>query len=101
MKEESISLSLEHRQQDEVNSIASIYGDIFEDITPSGLVWNKKPSPHFKILLLSSECADRPTISLILDIEFTSTYPLSPPKIKILEPKKYSKNQTTSYREKN
>lgn len=93
MKEESISLSLEHRQQDEVNSIASIYGDIFEDITPSGLVWNKKPSPHFKILLLSSECADRPTISLILDIEFTSTYPLSPPKIKILEPKNILKTR--------
>lgn len=93
MNEESISLSLESRQQDEVNSIASIYGDIFEDITPSGLVWNKKPSPHFKILLLSSECTDRPTISLILDIEFTSTYPLSPPIIKILEPKNILKTR--------
>lgn len=93
MKENSISLSLEHRQQDEVNSIASIYGDIFKDITPSGLVWNKKPSPHFQILLLSSECSDRPTISLTLDVEFTRTYPLSPPIIKILDPKNILKHR--------
>lgn len=87
MKEDSISSSLEARQQDEFNSISSIYGDIFTDITPKGLVWNKKPSPHFQIFLQSSEHSDRPTISILLDFEFTPTYPLLPPKIKILQPK--------------
>ena len=43
MPETSITLDLEHRQQDEISSISSIYGDIFKDITPTGLVWNKNP----------------------------------------------------------
>lgn len=87
MADDSISSSLEARQLDEVESISSIYGDIFRDITPKGLVWNKKPSPHFQIFLESSECSDRPTLSVLIDIEFTPTYPLSPPKIQLLEPK--------------
>ncbi|KAL7662597.1 non-specific serine/threonine protein kinase [[Candida] zeylanoides] len=82
----SVSSSLEARQQDEVNSIASIYGDIFTDLTQSGLVWNRKPSPHFRVRLESSQCSDRPTLSVVLDFEFTPTYPLSPPKVTILEP---------------
>lgn len=84
---QNISSSLEIRQQDEVSSIASIYGDIFKDITPSGLVWNKKPSPHFQIFLSSKENVDRPEVEITLDIEFTSTYPLSPPIVKLLKPK--------------
>lgn len=84
MPETSITLDLEHRQQDEISSISSIYGDIFKDITPTGLVWNKKPSPHFQVFLSSSNNPDRPTVSITLDIEFTPTYPLSPPKVKLL-----------------
>lgn len=84
MPETSISLDLEHRQQDEISSISSIYGDIFKDITPKGLVWNKKPSPHFQVFLSSSNNPDRPTVSITLDIEFTPTYPLSPPKVKLI-----------------
>lgn len=87
MKTDPLSSALEERQQDEINSIESIYGDIFKDITPSGLVWNKKPSPHFQIFLLASEVADRPTLSLTLDIALTPTYPLSSPVVKILDPK--------------
>ncbi|KAG7664988.1 GCN2 [[Candida] subhashii] len=86
MKEVSISSDLEHRQQDEISSIESIYGDIFTNITPSGLVWNKKPSPHFQILLTSNENPDRPEVSITLDIEFTPTYPLSSPLIKLINP---------------
>ncbi|RCK65291.1 eIF-2-alpha kinase GCN2 [Candida viswanathii] len=87
MPETSISLDLEHRQQDEISSISSIYGDIFKDITPKDLVWNKKPSPHFQVFLSSSSNPDRPTVSITLDIEFTPTYPLSPPKVKLLNAK--------------
>lgn len=87
MGDTSISLDLERRQQDEVNSVASIYGDIFKDITPKGLIWNKRPSPHFQINLTASEDNDRPVLSLTLDIEFTSTYPLSPPIVRILNPR--------------
>ena len=58
MPETSITLDLEHRQQDEISSISSIYGDIFKDITPTGLVWNKKPSPHFQVFLSSSNNPD-------------------------------------------
>lgn len=84
---QNIASSLETRQQDEVNSIASIYGDIFKDVTPSGLVWNKKPSPHFQIFLSSKENIDRPEVEITLDIEFTRTYPLSPPIVRLLRPK--------------
>ncbi|KAK6458449.1 eIF2-alpha Serine/threonine-protein kinase [Scheffersomyces xylosifermentans] len=92
-KEISISSELESRQQDELNSVASIYGDIFKDITPSGLVWNKKPCPHFQVSIDSAVNEDRPVLSLILDIEFTPTYPLSPPLVKILNPKNIMKAQ--------
>lgn len=88
----SLTLDLELRQQDELDSIESIYGDIFKDITPKGLVWNKKPCPHFQIRLDSKEDVDRPEVSIVLDIEFTKTYPISPPIIKILEPKNILKS---------
>ncbi|KAG2734837.1 hypothetical protein G9P44_002843 [Scheffersomyces stipitis] len=83
----SVSSELEQRQNDELNSIASIYGDMFHDITPKGLVWNKKPCPHFQINIESHVNPDRPVLSMTLDIEFTQTYPLSPPLVKILHPK--------------
>lgn len=94
-KEVSISLETERRQQDEINSLKYIYGDILKDITPKGLVWNKKPSPHFQAFLESSENKDRPVISLTVDIEFTPTYPLSPPLVKILHPKNILKANIT------
>lgn len=80
-------LDLQQRQQDELDSITSIYGDIMKNITGNELVWNKKPSPHFQIYLVANEVPDRPELSVILDIEFTQTYPKSPPLVKILEPK--------------
>ncbi|KAK6201600.1 eIF2-alpha Serine/threonine-protein kinase [Scheffersomyces amazonensis] len=83
----SVSSEIEIRQQDEANSVASIYGDIFKDITSTKMIWNKKPCPHFQILLESCENEENPTISLTLDIEFTPTYPLSPALIKVLNPK--------------
>lgn len=100
MKEVSISLELETRQQDELNSIASIYGDIFKDITPKELIWNKKPNPHFQIFLSSSENENNPTVSITLDIEFTPTYPLSSPKVKFLNPQNLLKAHVARIKQK-
>lgn len=68
-------------QENEVEALKSIYMDDFKDNTQSKSAWNKKPSPKFDIHLYSYE-AD-PTVSLTLDIELTSTYPLTVPNIKI------------------
>lgn len=78
---------LEARQNDEIESLRSIYGDIFVDLTPTSKVWSKTASPHFQISLLSHENPDRPIVSLVLDICFTPTYPRLPPIIKVLEAK--------------
>lgn len=80
-------MSQDTRQQDEIESLESIYGDILTNITLLGTVWNKKASPHFQIALLSHENPDRPVVLLILDIQFTPTYPTLPPLVKIVEPK--------------
>ncbi|QRG39755.1 hypothetical protein FDK38_004209 [Candidozyma auris] len=77
----------EARQQDEIESLRSIYGDIYKDLTSKSKVWNKNPSPHFQILLSSHINPDRPIVSLVLDIQFTPTYPTSAPLVKVLEPK--------------
>lgn len=78
---------LEARQNDEIESLRSIYGDIFVDLTPTSKVWNKTASPHFQIALLSHENPDCPVVSLVLDICFTPTYPRLPPIIKVLDAK--------------
>ncbi|RLV92479.1 eIF-2-alpha kinase GCN2 [Spathaspora sp. JA1] len=96
----SVSDDLVHRQQDEIESIASIYGDIFTDITPTNLIWNRKPSPHFTIHLLASDNPERPTLELTLDIEFTQTYPLSPPLVKITNPVNLLKSSLTRLEQK-
>ncbi|GEQ72664.1 hypothetical protein JCM33374_g6351 [Metschnikowia sp. JCM 33374] len=75
------------RQHDEIESLKSIYDDIFTDVTPSSKVWNRNASPHFQISLQSHENADRPVVSLVLDINFTPTYPLSSPIVKVLHPR--------------
>ncbi|OVF09428.1 putative serine/threonine-protein kinase [Clavispora lusitaniae] len=77
---------LEARQHDEVESLRSIYGDIFTDVTPQETVWSKKASPHFQIALRSHENPQRPEVSLVLDIAFTPTYPSSPPIVQVLSP---------------
>lgn len=68
-------------QENEVEALKSIYMDDFKDKTQSKSAWNKKPSPKFEIHLYSYE--DDPKVSLTLDIELTSTYPLTVPNIKI------------------
>ncbi|EGV61551.1 eukaryotic translation initiation factor 2-alpha kinase [Yamadazyma tenuis] len=83
----ALTSDLEQRQQDEVDSIASIYGDIFRNLTGKELVWNRKPSPHFQVDLISNEDPDHPELSLTLDIEFTKTYPTSSPIVKIIHAK--------------
>ena len=76
-------MDLESRQQDEVSSIESIYGDIFKEVAPLGMVWSKKPPPHFQIFLTLNVDPECPTVALTLDIEFTQTYPLSLPIVKV------------------
>lgn len=78
--------TLRERQHDEVGSIALIYGDTFVDITLQNKVWNQDPPPHFQVTVLSDDDPDHPEVSVVLDIEFTQTYPLLPPIVKVLHP---------------
>lgn len=73
------------RQQDELESLKSIYADIFTDLTSTNKVWSQNASPHFRIALLSHENPERPVVSLTLDIHFTPTYPSLSPLVSIAE----------------
>lgn len=73
------------RQQDELESLKSIYSDIFTDLTSSNKVWSRNASPHFQISLSSHENPDRPVVSLVLDIQFTPTYPSLSPLVTLSE----------------
>lgn len=73
------------RQQDELESLRSIYADIFTDLTSSNKVWSQNASPHFQIALLSHENPERPVVSLKLDIQFTPTYPSLSPLVSIAD----------------
>lgn len=75
------------RQQDELESLKSIYNDILTDVTPHGKVWNRNACPHFQIALESQVNPARPVVSLVLDIEFTPTYPRLSPVVRVLHPK--------------
>lgn len=73
-------------QKTEAEVIQSIYGDDFVDKTDSSSAWHQKPSPKFEISLKSqadtSHYSDsEPQSSLIIRIEFTSTYPKTAPVI--------------------
>lgn len=75
-------------QKNETEVLASIYMDDFIDKTDATSAWNKKPSPKFELHLKSDiEDEDEPCCSLILYVEMTPTYPMSPPIIKIKNPK--------------
>lgn len=73
------------RQQDELESLKSIYSDIFTDLTSTNKVWSQNASSHFQIALLSHENPDRPVVSLVLDIQFTPTYPSLSPLVTLAE----------------
>lgn len=90
----------EARQQDEIELLRSIYGDIFTDLTSKSKVWNQTPSPHFQVSLLSHINPDRPVVSLILDVQFTPTYPTLSPLVKIVEPKNLLKARVASIEKK-
>ncbi|GME78647.1 unnamed protein product [Ambrosiozyma monospora] len=72
-------------QIDELEVLKAIYQDDFLDKTPDSSAWNKKPSPKFDIKL-SSDPYSEPVLSLVLSVEFTSTYPNTAPLIKLLNP---------------
>ncbi|RKP31518.1 Serine/threonine-protein kinase [Metschnikowia bicuspidata] len=73
------------RQQDELESLKSIYADILTDKTSTTKVWNQDASPRFQIALLSHETADRPVVGVTLDIQFTQTYPSLAPIVTVAE----------------
>lgn len=77
----------QNRQQDEVESLKSIYNDIFHDETPHNKVWSQNACPHFQIHLQSHENPERPVVSVVLDIQFTPTYPQLAPVVQLLHPK--------------
>lgn len=79
-------MSYAERQQDELESLRSIYGDIFKDVTPQSTVWSRAALPHFQISLHSHENTARPLVSLVLDVEFTLAYPAALPIVKVLHP---------------
>lgn len=74
---------VESRQQDEIESLRSIYGDIMHETTPQTSVWNKSPSPRFTVHLTSQVNPECPIVSLELEIQFTPTYPILPAIVKI------------------
>lgn len=57
------------------------------DKTSSNKVWSQNASPHFQIALLSHENPERPVVSLVLDIQFTPTYPSLSPLVTLAETK--------------
>lgn len=74
---------VESRQQDEIESLRSIYGDIMQETTPQTSVWNKSPSPRFTIHLTSHVNPECPIVSLDLEVQFTPTYPILPAIVKV------------------
>ncbi|OWB58013.1 kinase activity protein [[Candida] boidinii] len=72
-------------QHDEFEVLESIYFDSFKDKTPSVSAWNKSPCHKFEIEL-SSDPYCEPIVSLVLSVEYTSTYPMTAPIVKLLKP---------------
>lgn len=75
--------SPEEQQDNEWEAIQAIYPDILQDLTPKESAWNKKPPHKFNLHILPDSSDDK-VCSLDLQIEFTSTYPLSPPLYRFL-----------------
>lgn len=71
-------MDIETQQEDEWEVLKAIYPDLLTDKTPSSSAWNKKPLHKFSVLLSSDPSEDK-VCSLQLNVEFTATYPLSPP----------------------
>ena len=91
--------SVEQQQEDEWEAIQAIYPDILQDLTPKESAWNKKP-PHKFNLHVSSDTADEKVCSLDLEIEFTATYPLSPPLYRLTNAQNIMDSQLATIKEK-
>lgn len=70
--------SFDEQQDNEWQFITATYPDILTDKTPGKTAWNKKPRHKFTIHI-SSDTSDDKICKLDLNVEFTATYPLSPP----------------------
>ncbi|KAH3674853.1 hypothetical protein WICMUC_003056 [Wickerhamomyces mucosus] len=80
-------------QTQEAQVISSIYMDDFVDKTEESSAWNRKPPPKFELHFKSQNIdgdeneEGKPTVSLTLFVELTTTYPMSAPNIIIKDPK--------------
>lgn len=91
--------SVEQQQEDEWEAIQAIYPDILQDLTPKKSAWNKKP-PHKFNLHVSSDTSDDKICSLDLQVEFTATYPLSPPLYRFTNVQNIMDSQLATIKEK-
>lgn len=70
-------------QEEEWGTLLAIFPDLIKDLTPKESAWNKQPLHKFS-LHISSDNSCENVCSLDLVVEFTATYPLSPPLYKII-----------------
>ncbi|ODV59830.1 serine/threonine-protein kinase GCN2 [Ascoidea rubescens DSM 1968] len=82
-------------QDEEFGTLKSIYMEDFKNNPVKSTAWNKLPPPRFQIFLKSHGDRD-PTLSLILEVQMTSTYPLTIPIFKIITPKNVLASQIKS-----
>ncbi|KAH3663980.1 hypothetical protein OGAPHI_004694 [Ogataea philodendri] len=65
-------------QVEELEVLKAIYADDLVDKTPQKSAWSQKPCPKFQITL-SSDTQNEPILSVVLNVEFTATYPKTLP----------------------
>lgn len=87
--------SVAEKQDNEFEVLEAIYMENFKDLTEEKSAWNKKPSHKFDIYFKTDPERD-PILSLTLHVEFTSTYPLSAPIIKLKDSKNVLSSQLAS-----
>jgi translation initiation factor 2-alpha kinase 4 len=93
--------NIDQQQDDEWEAIQAIYPDILTDRTPQESAWNKKPRHKFSLHITSdiSGCDDK-ICSIDLNVEFTATYPLSPPLYTFSNPQNIMDSQLAVIKEK-
>lgn len=80
----------------ETEALKAIYMNDYEDKTTTS-AWNKKPSPRF-LIRLRSDTDKEPVVSLKLEVEMTSTYPMTVPNISVRDSKNILSSQVEEIR---
>ncbi|TID29853.1 hypothetical protein CANINC_001546 [Pichia inconspicua] len=87
------------QQEEEWDTLLAIFPDLLKDLTPKKSAWNKQPLHKFSLHISSdNSCAN--VCSLDLVVEFTATYPLSPPLYKILNTENIMDSQISVIKQK-